>query len=85
MNILTSINEHRFLHKSNKNIPEEYRKVSFHIALERSDMNKDWKTFNELYKIAPDYLKNYLLMTSIFDYNYLKLSHEEQEKLFTVI
>ena len=83
MNIfLANINEHRYLHKHNENIPEEYRQCSLHIALERADRNKDWKVFNELYKISPEYLKNHLFMTSIFDYNYTKLSPEEQEKVF---
>jgi len=82
MNIFDNINEHRYLHKNNKNIPYEYRQCSLHIALERADINKDWKVFNELYKISPEYLKNHLFMTSIFDYNYTKLSAEEQEKVF---
>ena len=78
------INDHRYLHINNENIPTEYQSCSFHIALERADKKKDWKVFNELYKISPEYLKGHLYMTSIFDYNYLKLSAEEQEKLFKI-
>ena len=79
---MKKINDNRYLHVNNENIPDEYKSCSFHIALERADKNKDWKVFNELYKISPKYLKNHLLMTSIFDYNYSKLSIEEQENLF---
>jgi hypothetical protein len=81
---MKEINDHRYLHINNENIPDEYKSCSLHIALEISDKNKDWKVFNELYKISPKYLKNHLFMTSIFDYNYSKLSTEEQEKLFKI-
>jgi hypothetical protein len=83
-NFLSEIDNHRHLHKNNKNIPEEYKTCSLHIALERADKNKDWIVFNKLYKIAPQYLKNHLYMTSIFDYNYLKLSSDKQFKLFEI-
>jgi len=81
---MSEIDNHRHLHKNNKNIPDEYKRCSLHIALERADKNKDWIVFNELYKISPQYLKNHLYMTSIFDYNYLKLSSDEQVKLFKI-
>jgi|LakMenE18May11ns_1017448.scaffolds.fasta_scaffold7730832_1 hypothetical protein len=66
------------------NIPDEYKSLSLHIALERADKNKDWKAFREIYKISPITLKSHLIMTSIFDYNYLKLSKEEQNQLFNL-
>lgn len=79
---MDEINRHRHLHKNNINIPEEYRTLSLHIALERADKNKNWIVFKELYKISPNFLRSHLYMTSIFDYNYLKLSLEEQYNLF---
>jgi hypothetical protein len=79
---LNETNNNRDLHKNNENIPDEYKSLSLHIALERADKNKDWKAFREIYKISPITLKSHLNMTSIFGYNYLKLSQEEQNKLF---
>ena len=79
---MDEINRHRHLHKNNINIPEEYKTLSLHIALERADKNKDWIVFKELYKISPNFLRSHIQMTSIFDYNYLKLSLEEQYNLF---
>ena len=58
---LSEIDNHRHLHKNNKNIPDEYKTYSLHIALERADKNKDWIVFNELYKI----LKETSLLISI--------------------
>ena len=63
-------------------IPDKYKNCSLHIAIERADENKDWHSFKEIYKIYPDFLKSHLNMTSVFGYNYLKLSKEEQENLF---
>ena len=42
---MDEINRHRHLHKNNINIPEEYKTLSLHIALERADKNKDWIVF----------------------------------------
>lgn len=83
--LFTNVNVHRHLHKNNENIPDGYKSCSLHIALERSDINKDWVVFKELYKISPEYLRNHLNMTSpIFDYNYLKLPIQEQNELFKI-
>jgi hypothetical protein len=77
------INERRYVHKYNEKIPESYRTCSFHIAIEKADINKDWDVFRELIKIDPVYLKNHLDNTSaVFDYNYLKLTKDEQKELF---
>jgi hypothetical protein len=65
------------IHKNKKYIPEEYKALMLHIALERADKNKDWK-------LSPIFLKRHLIMTSIFHYNYLKLSTEEQNNLFKI-
>ena len=54
------INERRYVHKYNEKIPESYRTCSFHIAIEKADINKDWDVFRELIKIDPVYLKNHL-------------------------
>jgi len=72
------------LHKNKKYIPDEYKKLMLHIALERADKNKDWIVFKELFKLSPTFLKSHLVMTSIFNYNYLKLSSEEQNNLFKI-
>jgi hypothetical protein len=83
--LFDQINVHRYLHKNKKNIPDEYKSYSLHIALERADINKNWIVFKELYKISPEYLRNHLNMTSsIFDYNYLKLPIESQNELFKI-
>jgi hypothetical protein len=66
-----------------KNIPDIYKKYSLHIALENADNNEDWDTFKKLYNLSPSYLKEYLKMTnSVFEYNYKKLSFDEQIELF---
>lgn len=58
-------------------IPSSYSLL--HI-LEKAD---DWIAFKEIIKIDPEFLKNHLNITSyIFDYNYLKLSKEQQDELF---
>ena len=72
------------IHKNKKYIPEEYKALMLHIALERADKNKDWITFKELFKLSPIFLKRHLITTSIFHYNYLKLSTDEQNKLFKI-
>ena len=72
-----------FKTKMLQDIPEEYRNLSLHIALERADTNKDWVAFKKIYATAPDFLKQHLQSTSIiFDYNYQMLSEQEQEELF---
>jgi len=64
-------------------IPSLYKTCSLHIALERADLNKDWVVFKELMKIDPKFLKMHLDATSsIFDYNYLSLTKEQQYDLF---
>jgi hypothetical protein len=78
-----SINNIRFLHTNNNDIPEQYKNYSLHIALERCDSYRDWETFRKLYKLAPIYLQNHLNMTSsLFDYNYLELSKKDRDALF---
>ena len=85
INLFTEINANRYLHENNENIPDKYKSCSLHIALERSDINKDWVIFKELYKISPEYLRKHLNMTSsIFKYNYLKLPIEQQNELFKI-
>ena len=75
----------RDIHKNNENIPIEYRKLSLHIALERADMNEDWKIFKILYNYAPEILEKHLKNTGfIFDYNYKKLSEQQINSLFSV-
>jgi hypothetical protein len=80
---LQNINNYRYLH-INSNVSDNYKDCSLHIAIERADINKDWENFNKLIRIAPQYLKNHLKLTSIFGYNYEKLSEEEQQKLFNI-
>jgi hypothetical protein len=66
-----------------QDVPEEYRNLSLHIALERADTNKDWDTFKKIYATSPAFLKQHLQNTSIiFDYNYQMLPIQEQEELF---
>lgn len=74
----------RNLHQDkNIDIPDTYKKYSLHIALENADTNQDWDTFKKLYHLSPSYLKEYLKMTnSVFEYNYKKLSFDEQIALF---
>ena len=67
----------------NLDIPMKYKNNSLHIALEMADNDKNWKVFNKLYNLSPDFLQIHLNTTkNIFDYNFLQLSKEEQEKLF---
>ena len=71
----------RFIHQ-NMDIPENYKKVSLHIALERADIAKDWIVFKQLYKLNPKMLSHHMNMTDcIFNYNFYKLSKEEQNNL----
>ena len=72
-----------YIHLQDQDIPQEYKNLRIHIALEKSDMNKDWQTFRNLYRLAPEYLKSHLNMTSfLFDYNYLQLDKQIQDNLF---
>ena len=81
--ILKNVNDYRYIHVNSKDIPDQYKDYSLHIALERCDLSKDWETFKKLYKLAPSYLQNHLNMTaSLFEYNYLTLSKEDKDKLF---
>ncbi len=69
--------------QNNDKIPNLYKTCSLHIALERADLNKDWVVFKEIMKIAPKFLKMHLdTSSSIFDYNYLALTKEQQDELF---
>ena len=66
-------------------LSDEYKTCSLHIALERADNNKDWKSFKIIYDSNPEYLKNHLDMTKyIFDYNYTKLSREQKQYIFSI-
>ena len=77
--------ENRYIHKDMKNIPEVYRKKSLHIALEYADVQKDWITFKKLLSLDPVCLKRHLDVTSfVFEYNYLKLSPNERDYLFSI-
>jgi hypothetical protein len=82
--LFDEIFSNRNLHQDkNIDIPEIYKKYSLHIALENADTNQDWDTFKKLYNLSPSYLKEYLKMTnSVFEYNYKKLSFDEQIELF---
>ena len=76
-------NDVRYLHESVNDIPNEYKNCSLHIALERADLKEDWKSFKTIYKVAPEFLMRHLKSTGqIFDYNYKKLSDNEQYDLF---
>ena len=39
---MSELDNYKHLIKNNKNIPDEYKSCSLHIALERADNNKDW-------------------------------------------
>jgi hypothetical protein len=82
-NYLQKIDDHRFLHKD-IDIPDEYKKLSLHVAIERADKNEDWLNFRKIFVVAPVYLKNHLEMCDgIFKFKYKNLDKEEQKKLFT--
>ena len=66
----------------NSDIPDVYKNCMLHIALEKADIFKDWKTFNILFRLNPRDLRSHLKMTSFFDYNYKKLSVTAQNELF---
>ena len=73
------------MHNQNQNIPNEYRKLSLHIALERADMNKDWDAFRLIYKSNPHFLKQHINNTSIiFDYNFQQLPEKDRDELFNI-
>jgi len=73
-----------YAHTNIQNISDEYKKVRLHIALERADMNKDWKTFKILFKLAPEFLRNHLQGTDfVFDYNYKNLPKDQINNLFS--
>lgn len=81
--ILRGYNDIRYLHENIHDIPIEYRKCSLHIALEKSDIKKDWENFKKLYKVSPEFLLSHLKTTGqIFDYNYKNLNDNEQYDLF---
>lgn len=85
LNYLNMLNSNRYIHSNNINIPQNYRNLSLHIALEKADQNKDWIMFSKLYNISPQFLKFHLESTNvIFNYNYLNLPIEEQNNLFKV-
>lgn len=74
-----------YIHSKCQQLSEKYKICRIHIALELADENKDWASFKIIYKLAPDFLKSHLNMTnSILEYNYLYLSEEEQENLFSL-
>jgi hypothetical protein len=64
---------------------KEYIEHSLHIALERSDTNKDWRVFRYLLSLNREWLLYHLKMTQpIFDYNVYKLPKVEKDKVFNV-
>ena len=80
-----SYNKIRYIHANEQNIPEEYKKYSLHIALERADSNYDWDSFKKILKLEPELLKMHLDNTcDILDYNYINLSEQQKEDLFDI-
>jgi hypothetical protein len=66
-----------------KNPIKTYLECTIHIALERSDMHKDWRVFKYLLSLDRDFLLRHLKMTqAVFDYNVYKLPKAEQEAIF---
>ena len=62
---------------------KEYGKRSIHIALERCDLNKDWRLFKYLLSLEREWLMYHLKMTrAVFDYNVYKLPKKEQDDIF---
>jgi hypothetical protein len=60
-----------------------YLECSLHIALERSDTNRDWRVFKYLLNLDRDFLMSHLKMTqAVFDYNVYKLPKAEQDEIF---
>jgi hypothetical protein len=85
LNYLNSLNSVRYIHQSMDNIDNVYKNKSLHIALEYADINKDWKTFKILYRLAPGVLLNHLNNTKfVLEYNYLNLGEQERNDLFQV-
>lgn len=83
MNMMNTYDKYRHLHKQDQDIPLVYRNLSLHIAVERADMNKDWKVFKKLYSFAPEFLKVHLKNTEdLFGYNYLDLDKQHRDELF---
>ena len=65
-----------------KNPIQEYRDCSLHIALERSDTNKDWRVFKYLLSLNREWLLYHLKMSEpVFHYNVYKLSKAEQDNI----
>ena len=76
---------YHYIHSKCQQLPQIYKTCRIHIALELADENKDWASFKIIYKFAPDFLKSHIDMTnSILEYNYLYLSEEEQQDLFSL-
>jgi len=74
-----------YIHSNDQSLSDNYKNLRLHIALEKSDNDKDWDSFKILYKYNPDFLKGHLNMSKdIFNYNYLNLSVEMQNKLFLI-
>ena len=45
---MSNIQENRYLHSSEANLPEKYKNCSLHIALERADQDQDWNSFKTI-------------------------------------
>jgi hypothetical protein len=74
----------RFIHKD-LDIPENYKSVSLHIALERADMKKDWQVFKKLLHLDFKTLIFHLENTkSVFDYNFFLLSDVEKQNILNI-
>jgi hypothetical protein len=54
---------------NNCDIDAKYKKLRLHIALELADANKDWVTFNKIYKCSPEILMSHLKMTKMIRKN----------------
>jgi len=66
-----------------RNPIKTYLECSLHIALERSDTNRDWRVFKYLLSLDRDFLLRHLKMTQgVFDYNVYKLPKAEQDEIF---
>jgi hypothetical protein len=80
---MSNIQENRYLHSSEPNLPEKYKNCSLHIALERADQDQDWNNFKTILNMNKIFLLQHLKMSSgLFMYNYENLSQEEQKELF---
>jgi hypothetical protein len=66
-----------------KALDKKYTNCSLHIAIERADMNKDWKSFKTILNVHYSFLIRHIYMTaSLFTWNFRKLSEEQQYELF---